>query len=102
MRCVLHLPQLMRCVAVMFSLGLFSAPGISFARSAQPMTAQSTTQDPGPRGGTPAAGGPMPGLNNIEIGLFFRGAGAFCRNRLGNRHDLRATQQRAWTALQLE
>jgi hypothetical protein len=29
-----------------------------------------TTLDPGPRGGTPGAGGPMPGLNSIESAYF--------------------------------
>jgi CxxC motif-containing protein (DUF1111 family) len=70
MRTILHLLLHTLCVAAMFSLGLFSTPGLSFAQSAQPVTAQSTSPDPGPRGGTPAAGGPMPGLNNIESAYF--------------------------------
>jgi CxxC motif-containing protein (DUF1111 family) len=65
MRSILHPPLHMRRVATMFSLGLLSASGLSFAEAQQ-----STTLDPGPRGGTPAAGGPMPGLNNIESAYF--------------------------------
>ncbi len=71
MRSILHLPLHMRRVAAMFSLGLFSA-SLSFAEAQQ-----SATLDPGPRGGTPAAGGPMPGLNNIESAYFYAAQARF-------------------------
>jgi len=43
-------------------LGLVSAP-----------TADFVATDPGPRGGPPAAGGPLPGLNQTELALFATG-----------------------------
>ena len=39
----------------------------------QPLPALSAVHDPGPRGGSPGAGGPLPGLSMTELALFNEG-----------------------------
>ena len=63
-----------------FAAGLLLAAALLVSRAATagepedaPLPSLSGVQDPGPRGGSPGAGGPLPGLTASELALFNEG-----------------------------
>src|SRR5262249_36491824 len=57
-------------ITMLGATALSSGPALAQFRQPQPQPSTATAVDPGPRGGAPGAGGPLPGLGANEVAFF--------------------------------